>query len=245
MIEICWLTTRPIAHRGLHDIKAGVPENSLSAFARTADAGYPIELDVQVSSDGEAVVFHDESLSRMTGTRSHISQTQAAKLTQLSLGRNEQRIPLLRDVLDLVNGRVPLIVELKNSHTWVGRLETETSKVLTGYNGYCVVSSLNRKTVAWCARHLPHLPRGQNLMNLRSMRFTQSKRYSSMSWGPSNLHLTQIQFIGCHISALTSPGVRYLRGQGIPVIIFKVRSQNQMNLTNSHADNVFFEGFLP
>ena len=147
MIEICWLTTRPIAHRGLHDIKAGVPENSLSAFARTADAGYPIELDVQVSSDGEAVVFHDESLSRMTGTRSHISQTQAAKLTQLSLGRIEQRIPLLRDVLDLINGRVPLIVELKNSHTWAGRLETETSKVLTGYNRYCVVSSFNRKTV--------------------------------------------------------------------------------------------------
>ena len=95
MLTPAWLTSTPIAHRGLHETAAGAPENSLAAFARAAEAGYPIELDVQISRDGAAVVFHDDTLERMTGNKGKVSRRSAAELTQLSLLGSDQGIPLL------------------------------------------------------------------------------------------------------------------------------------------------------
>mgnify|MGYP001178891567 FL=1 len=245
VIDTDWLTTRPIAHRGLHDFRAGIPENSLSAFARAADAGYPIELDVQVSVDGKAVVFHDESLDRMTGARGEISRVPAVELAGLRLGESDQSIPLLREVLDLIDGRVPLIIELKNPRRRTGRVETAASKDLAGYGGPCAVSSFNRRTVAWCARNLPHLPRGQNVMKFRRGWFATGQWQSSVFREFRTRHSTRLQFIGCHIGALPSPGAQRFRERGIPLIVFTVRTPDRLALANAHADNIFFEGFIP
>ena len=245
MLPPAWLTSKPIAHRGLHDAAAGAPENSLAAFTRAAEAGYPIELDVQVSRDGAAVVFHDDTLERMSDRTGKISQWSAAKLSQLSLLGSDQGIPLLEEVLDVVAGRVPLIIELKNPRFHAGRIETAVAKVLNGYEGVCAVSSFNVRTVAWCARHLPHLPRGQNLMRFRGSKFLSDRWHLVALRDLFTNRSARPQFFGCDISALPHPGAERVRSKGIPLIVFTVRNRQQQAFANAHADNIFFQEFVP
>lgn len=103
-----------VAHRGLHAAGKGVPENSLPAFRAAAEAGYAIELDVHRASDGTLVVFHDHDLRRMTGARGTVERMDFRSLRRLRLGGTACTIPLLREVLECVGGRVPLLIELKN-----------------------------------------------------------------------------------------------------------------------------------
>jgi glycerophosphoryl diester phosphodiesterase len=240
-----WLTSKPIAHRGLHDAAAGAPENSLAAFARAAEAGYPIELDVQVSRDGAAVVFHDDTLDRMIGDARKVSRQSATELKELSLLGSDQSVPLLEQVLDLVADRVPLIIELKNPRMHVGRLETAVARALKNYDGACAVSSFNARTVAWCARHLPHLPRGQNLMRFRGISILPD------GWHPFALRNLvtnrsgRPQFFGCSIDSLPHPGAERMRNKGILLIVFTVRNRQQQAFANAHADNIFFQEFTP
>ena len=240
-----WLTSKPIAHRGLHHAAAGAPENSLTAFARAAEAGYPIELDVQVSRDGAAVVFHDDTLERMTSNMGEVSKRSAAELTRISLLGSDQGIPLLEEVLDLVGGRVPLFIELKNPRLRVGRVETAVARALKGYDGTCAVSSFNVRTVAWCARHLPHLPRGQNLMRFRGSKFLPDGWHLFTLRDLISNRSARPQFIGCHIDALPHPGAERMRSKGIPLIVFTVRNRQQQAFADAHADNIFFQDFVP
>lgn len=245
MLTPAWLTSTPIAHRGLHEAAAGAPENSLAAFARAAEAGYPIELDVQISRDGAAVVFHDDTLERMTGNKGEVSRRSAAELTQLSLLGSDQGIPLLEEVLDLVAGRVPLIIELKNPQIRIGRMESAVAKILKGYAGSCAVSSFNVGTVAWCARHLPHLPRGQNLMRFRGSSFLPDGWHFFTLRDLITNRSGRPQFFGCDIGALPHPGSERIRSKGIPLIVFTVRNRQQQAFANAHADNIFFQEFVP
>ena len=126
------------AHRGLHG--GGVPENSLEAFRLACEAGYGIELDVQLSADGEIMVFHDYTLSRMTGIDKKLCELTARELAELSLAGTEEKIPTLREVLDLVGGRVPLLVELKGE-SFDTSLCPKVADMLREYEGsYCIES---------------------------------------------------------------------------------------------------------
>ncbi len=146
------------AHRGLWGREA--PENSLAAFSRAVNAGVGIELDVQLSSDGEVMVFHDESLLRMTGIDASLYERDAAFLKALPLGRSDERIPTLAEVLALVDGKVPLLVEIKSDHAWREVCE-KTAALLDSYGGAYLVESFHPLAVAWFRKHRPAVVRGQ------------------------------------------------------------------------------------
>jgi glycerophosphoryl diester phosphodiesterase len=151
---------RNIAHRGLHTEDKRIPENSLAAFSRAAEEGYGMELDVQLSRDGRVVVFHDDDLLRVCGRAARVEELTWQELQALSLCGTEQRIPLLTQVLELVDGRTPLIVELKNGRR-NGELCRKTLALLREYRGDVCVESFNPLIVAWFRFHAPDLLRGQ------------------------------------------------------------------------------------
>ncbi len=148
------------AHRGLHTPDKRVPENSLAAFLGAVEAGYGMELDVQLSRDGYVVVFHDDDLLRVCGREERVDELDLAELKTLSLCGTDERIPLFSQVLDLVDGRAPLIVELKS-----GRRNRElcekTLELLRGYSGDVCIESFDPRIVAWFRLHAPYLLRGQ------------------------------------------------------------------------------------
>lgn len=154
-----WITARPIAHRGLHRGQT-VPENSLWAFESAIAQGYPIELDVQLLADGELAVFHDKTLDRLTGQRGLLSQHTLATLRSFHLYHTDQRIPSLSEALALIEGRVPVLIEIKNEGP-VGTLERSLLKTLANYRGEFAVQSFNPLSLAWFRHHAPHIWRGQ------------------------------------------------------------------------------------
>ncbi|MBR5343003.1 MAG: glycerophosphodiester phosphodiesterase [Oscillospiraceae bacterium] len=151
---------RNFAHRGLHTRDRSIPENSLPAFDRAAHEGYGMELDVQLSKDGEVVVFHDDTLDRVCGVHARVDEKTWAELRELRLCGTEYGIPLFSEVLKTVHGRGPLIVELKN-----GRRNRElcekTYALLTSYHGEVCVESFNPLIVMWFRFHAHDLVRGQ------------------------------------------------------------------------------------
>lgn len=151
---------RNFAHRGLHTEDKSVPENSLEAFRQARDAGYGIELDVQLSKDGELVVFHDDTLDRVCGVEGRVDEKDFAELRELSLCGTEQRMPLLAEVLELINGSVPLIVELKNGKRNKELCE-KSYELLSGYRGDYCIESFNPLIVGWFRRNAKEVLRGQ------------------------------------------------------------------------------------
>ena len=170
------------AHRGLHDDT--VPENSLQAFAKAADAGFGIELDVQLSSDGVVMVFHDYSLARMTGKEEKLKNLTAGELQALSLAGTEQTVPTFSQVLALVNGRVPLLVELKGEDLNAA-LCPKAAALLKAYSGDYCIESFNPLLIRKMRRELPDAWYGQLYTNV-----CKEKKKSS----PLNILLTLMAF---------------------------------------------------
>ena len=160
----------PVAHRGLHG-KTLSPENSLAAFARAADKGYGIELDVYLLSDGNLAVFHDKTLYRMTGKQGNIKNLTAEKLNEYKLENSEETIPTLSDVLYLVNGRVPLIIELKCENN-VSKLCKKVLEELEGYKGPYVIESFDPRPLIWLRKNRPDVTRGQLAQGLTKEDFS-------------------------------------------------------------------------
>ena len=150
---------RNIAHRGLFEADQSVPENSLAAFKRAVEASYGVELDVQLSRDGEVVVFHDDDLLRVCGVDKRVDALDLAELRTLSLCGSDERIPLFTEVLDVLGGRVPVIVELKNGPR-NGELCRKTLEILKAYDGEYCIESFNPFIVAWFRFHAPSVLRG-------------------------------------------------------------------------------------
>ena len=151
---------RNFAHRGLHSEDQLVPENSRKAFALAVEAGYGMELDVQLSRDGQVVVFHDDTLDRACGVAARVDELDLAELQKLPLFGTDERIPLFADVLALVAGRTPLIVELKNGPR-NDELCEKTYELLRTYPGHYCIESFNPPLVAWFRFHAPTVLRGQ------------------------------------------------------------------------------------
>ena len=151
------------AHRGLHSEDKSVPENSLAAFALAAEAGYGIELDVQLTKDGKVVVFHDDTLDRVCGVSGRVDDYTFDELQAFPLCGTEQRIPLFKTVLDLVDARSPLIVELKTGKR-NAELCRKTYDLLCSYRGAACIESFNPLIVRWFKRHGKDIVRGQLAM---------------------------------------------------------------------------------
>ncbi len=152
------LIRTPFAHRGLHG--EGVPENSLAAFRAAVEAGVGIELDVQLSSDGVLMVFHDDTLIRMTGKEGKVSDYTCAALKETRLGESEETVPTFAEVLETVGGRVPLLVEVKY-HNRIAETCEKTAALLDAYEGAYLMESFHPLAVRWFAKHRPTVVRGQ------------------------------------------------------------------------------------
>lgn len=152
--EVC------IAHRGLFDNRAPWPENSLPAFRRAVEAGYGIELDVQLTRDHRLVVFHDGSLKRMCGVDGMLYQHTYDELCRYTLAGSGEQIPLLQDVLKVIDGKVPLIVEVKREGDWKETTKT-LSEMMKDYSGLYCMESFHPLAVAWYRKHCPDIIRGQ------------------------------------------------------------------------------------
>lgn len=148
------------AHRGLHTRDKSVPENSLAAFEAASELGYGMELDVQLSKDGEVVVFHDDTLNRVCGVDARVDEVDFDKLSVTSLCGTEETIPLFSDVLQTVRGRGPLIVELKTGHHNTELCE-KTYELLKKYKGDYCIESFNPMIVRWFKKNAPEVVRGQ------------------------------------------------------------------------------------
>lgn len=156
-----------IAHRGLHNIDKGIPENSLAAFMAACEKGLAIELDVRLTKDGRVVVFHDKSLYRMCGVDALVSDFTYQQLCAFNLKGTKEKIPLLSQTLKMINGRVPLLIEIKEGHG-LGLLEKRTYRLLKNYNGEYAVQSFNPFSLLWFRIFAPDVIRGQLISTFKN-----------------------------------------------------------------------------
>ena len=153
---------RLVAHRGLHDNGRGVPENSMTAFQLAIERGHAIELDVRITADNKLVVFHDDTLQRMTGVPGEVDRWVLEDLKKLRLLGTEEAIPTVEEMLSLVNGQVPLLIEIKNDKSEnVGRLEPLLMALLAEYQGFFILESFNPEVLVWLRRNAPQYISGQ------------------------------------------------------------------------------------
>ena len=169
------------AHRGLHNLKAGIPENSMKAFLLAVEKGYGIELDVQLSADGVPVVFHDNTLTRMCGVDRRVRDLTLAELKKLSLGGTGkpdtgERIPTFQEFLEMVDGRVPLIVEIK-MEKWDARIPEAANELLKDYRGPYCIESFHPGALVWYRKHRPDVFRGQLCTNFNKEHMNRSPAY--------------------------------------------------------------------
>lgn len=227
-----WIMTRPIAHRGLHQGRA-VPENSLAAFEAAIAAHHPIELDVQLLADGHLAVFHDRDLRRLTGKKVRIADQTLATLKRYRLCNTDQTIPSLSEVLAGVDGRVPLLIEIKNEKK-VGLPEQALVKTLAGYRGEFAVQSFNPRSLQWLRYHAPHITRGQ--LARRPQKFLRSNLM--LTW------LSAPHFISYNVKALPNlPTTLARRYFNLPLLAWTVRSQTDCAKAMQYADNYIFDLF--
>jgi glycerophosphoryl diester phosphodiesterase len=240
-----WLVARPIAHRGLHDARRGVLENTRSAFAAAMVSNYAIECDVQLAADGEAVVFHDDTLDRLALAQGPLIARTSAELKSIGLRGSTDRIETLADLLAQVRGRVALIVELKSAWNGNVALALRALQLLRSYSGPCALMSFDPDLVE-ALRCAPHIPRG-----------IVAERVTRASWQALPLarrlelrHLHHWQrtlphFISFDAAGLPWPPVTQLRAAGLPVMTWTVRSEDEAAAVRRYCDQITFEGFLP
>ncbi|QDC11344.1 phosphodiesterase [Oceanicola sp. D3] len=240
--------TRPIAHRGYHDRAAGRVENSRAAFAAAIEAGYGIELDIQPSKDGVPMVFHDYALSRLTGETGPVAQRTAEELGQIMLTDGGEGIPTLAEVLALVDGRVPLLIEVKDQDGAygenVGALEAATAAALEGYAGEVALMSFNPHSVAALASLAPEIPRG-----LTTEAFTANPSPSLPDHGfPETAFLQELarigaSFISHQFTDLAAAPVTAAGRNGYAILCWTIRSAAEEAEARKIAANVTFEGY--
>jgi glycerophosphoryl diester phosphodiesterase len=243
-----WLVARPIAHRGLHDEAAGISENTLSAAEAAIAGGFPIECDVQLSADGEAMVFHDHELDRLTGASGPVLARTAAQLGQLRIGGTADPIPSLSKFLDRIDRRVPVVIEVKSRFDGDERLARRVAEILAGRRDPIAVKSFDADVVALLRRIAPSLPRGivgQSRYDEHEAAQLGAARVREMT---DLLHWerTAPDFLSWRVSDLpaAAPYLGRLLGH-VPVVTWTVRGEADAAHGYAHADQIVFEGFRP
>lgn len=233
-----WLTSLPIAHRGLHDLAAGRPENSLAAFEAAAEAGYPCELDVQLTDSGELIVLHDADLGRVSGVARPSASLTAADLPITRLFDGGQHVPTLTQVLERVDERIPLLIELKReSVTDPEALVREVLKSLGTRNGRYALCSFDPSLVRLLRKQRAKYPVGQISGLLESA--GPARRFVGRTM-VSNV-LTRPDFISYELAGLPSPVVDLWRRRGLPLLTWTVKSAEDELKARKYADNFIFD----
>jgi glycerophosphoryl diester phosphodiesterase len=231
--ELQALGARPFAHRGLHG--GGRIENSRAAFAAAIAGGFGIELDVQLSGDGVAMVFHDYQLDRLTEAPGDVAARSAAELATIRLRGTDEAIPTLAEILSLIAGRAPLLIEVKSPDRHVRALCGAVDAALASYLGPVGVMSFNPEVGRWFARHRPERLRGLVVTeNGKHGRLGRIKR--NLSWWRA-----RPDFLAYDIRDLPSDVAALVRFGGTPVYTWTVRSEEDRARAAEHADQIIFE----
>lgn len=232
---------RNFAHRGLHAPDKSVPENSLPAFAAAVQAGYGMELDVQLSRDGQVVVFHDDTLGRVTGAEGRVDSLPLAGLQQLRLCGGGETIPLFSTVLATVGGKAPLIVELKSGPRNAELCE-KTLALLRGYEGPFCVESFDPTIVAWFRKNAPDILRGQLANPARDYELPLPLAFA-LSHCLGNV-LARPQFIAWG-GGRPNVCVQLARALGAMGVYWTARPADSADALQAHWDAVIFEHYAP
>ncbi len=239
----------PLAHRGLHDRAAGIVENSRAAVRAAVAAGYGIEIDIQAAGCGEAMVFHDAKLKRLTGRRGLVANHSAAELGTFELTGGSETIPTLAEILAIIAGRAPLLIELKDADAMLGptagTLEARTAELLADYDGPAALMSFNPHSVAALARTAPGRPRGLTTCNFEGPEWPLSDTRRGELAGFKDFGTTGSVFVSHNHRELDSPAIAALRTRGVPVLCWTVRKPAEEARARRVADNITFEGYIP
>jgi glycerophosphoryl diester phosphodiesterase len=240
-----WLTARPIAHRGLHDAVQGVVENTASAFAAAIAGNYGIETDVQISADGEAMVHHDDALGRLTDGAGALRKMSAADLQRVPFRATTDHMPTLGELLDLVAGRVPLVIELKSRFDGDLRLAERAAKVLAAYRGPAAVMSFDPAPVIALRRIAPRLVRGivaERYYEPTEWAFLNAAQRATLPFLP-HAWRSRPDFVAYRVDDLATLPPRTARLLGLPLLTWTVRTDTQRATAARCADQAIFEGF--
>lgn len=237
----------PIAHRGLHDRAAGVVENSRAAVAAAVAAGYGVEIDVQCAADGEAMVFHDDALPRLTGAPGLVSDHPAGVLAGMKLTGTAEGIPTLAEILALVAGRTPLLIEVKDQTgvlgPEVGPLERRVAALVAAYPGPVAVMSFNPHSVAALAQAAPSVARGLTSCSFEDADWALPDYRRAELANLADAERTGSCFVSHDKDDLDNPAIARLRSEGLPILTWTIRSPAEETQARRVADNITFERY--
>lgn len=243
-----WLTATPIAHRGLHDRASGVIENTISAARAAIEKGFAIECDVQLSSDGEVFVFHDDALERLTNASGDFKIFSKTEIGSLSLKGTSDHIPTLSEFLDVIAGRVPLICEIKSRFDGSIAAVQRVAEVIASYEGPIALKSFDPIMVEATEHHAPDRPRGfigESVYDDPEWDFLSAEQKKDFATLQS-LDAMKLDFLSWYIKDLDHPTPQLARGSlGLPIMSWTVRTADQRIKAQRYADQIVFEGFLP
>ncbi len=231
-----WLFAVPIAHRGLHD--ANTPENSLAAFRKAMEKGYNIEIDIHIMSDGEIAVFHDSNLLRMCGVDKKIAQLDSQALANYRLKDTDERIPTLGELLELIDGKVGLLIEIKSHKSAAGKALHKYIEA-SGYKGNYAVQSFFPHSLLWLRRNSTGIPIGILTFNYRTVGlFGLLGRY--LSKGALRRSIRP-DFIAFKINHIPYGELIKQREKGMKVLTWTVDTAEKLFTAQRYTDNVIFE----
>jgi len=243
-----WLTAKPIAHRGLHDAGIGIIENTAGAVQAALAAGYGIEVDLQISADGEAMVHHDAVLGRFTEGDSRLDQLTSAQLKRVKFRESAERMLTLAELCDLIGGRAVLLPELKSRFDGDDRLAARVAALLSGYQGPVAPMSFDPVQLQILRRKAPKLPRGVVAAQYKPHPYWDQMpprlRYGMGSLLPSAPARPQfVAYMNDNLPALAPWLARHILC--LPLIAWVVRTEAQRQRSVRYADQIIFEGFRP
>jgi glycerophosphoryl diester phosphodiesterase len=243
-----WLTARPVAHRGLHDRARGIVENMPSAFKAAIAGNFSIELDVQLTADGEAMVHHDDMLGRLNEGSQRIAQLTAAQLKQVPFKDTADRMITLSELCELTAGRVALVIEIKSHFDRDRKLVARVAEVLKSYSGPAVAMSFDPDQVAALKEFAPNIIRG----------IVAERSYDDEEWAKASAEQrhgmtalrhafrTQPHFVAFWVNELPAPAPWIARNLfGCPLLTWTVRTVEQRPRAAQYADQMIFESFVP
>lgn len=235
-----WIVKQPIAHRGLFTDK--IPENSIAAFKNAVKNKVVVDLDVSVLTDGTPVIFHDEKLARMTGKDGFISSCKYADIQKLTLVGSKEKIPTLEEALDAIDGKVPVLIEIKN-YGKVGAAEKAVWKVLQNYHGEYAVTSFNPYSLEWFKINAPKVKRGQVASFYKDKEIIGARRFflKRMSF---NKKISEPNFIIYEAQDMPN---KYLKKyyNVMPVLACAVKSEDEEMRLKGFCDNFVFDSYEP
>ena len=229
-----------IAHRGLHDLTEDTPENSLSAFRQAVELGFPIEIDIHLTLDGEIVVFHDDTLDRMCGVSGRVEEKTLPELKALRLGNTNYEIPTLEECLQTVNGKVPLLIEFKCVSLKCAPLCKKADEILRGYSGSYLIQSFYPTVLRWYKKHRRDVCRGQLAESFKNASF-EKKMSGNMLFN----FLGRPDFVSYKHTDAKNISRRFVTKLGAYPVGWTFQSQDELNKNGKFFNTYIFEQFLP